>query len=132
VVQEVRARAAEAVAKGELPADIVPPPFRAPTAEVKKETPTIISLDKVKTRYDVKAAIERELSKLFRGKLISEDELRQRTAGKDRNRFRKVVDNNPELVRPLRIKISLGEDEEPRWYWGHKDDVAEAKAYRDG
>jgi hypothetical protein len=90
----------------------------------------IISLDKVIAHYDIKSAILRELAKVAKGKLISEAELCQRAAASDRNRFRRCVENNTELFQAMRIKLRLDEGE-PKWWWGHAEDVAEAQKIRD-
>jgi len=89
-----------------------------------------VSIEKIRMKYDIKSAIYRELSNIPRGKLISEAELCFRTAGTDRARFRRVVENNEEEFRRFRIKLRL-DDGEPKWFWGHPDDIAEAIRIRD-
>jgi len=86
----------------------------------------LISLTKVMERYDIKAAILKALATIPRGQLVVEADLCQKAAGKDRNRFRRTVENNNEEFRVLRIKLKLDESSEGKWYWGHPDDVAEA------
>lgn len=106
--------------------------LRAGQAPILSEpTPkmVLLSLAKVKFRYDVLAAIQREMLNIPRGKFILEDDLRQLAAGKDRNKFRKVVENNIDLFRPLRVKITM--DDVERWYWGHRDDVAEVVSLKE-
>ena len=86
-----------------------------------------VSLDKVIARYDIKAAILREIDGLPRGKLIVETELCQRTAGTDRNRFRRTCENNADELKPLRIKLRLDDSTEGKWFWGKREDIAEAQ-----
>jgi len=90
-----------------------------------------VDLSSVLKRYDVKAAILNELSSLPEGKLISEDELCKRTAGTDRNRFRRTCENNPDVFNPLRIKLKLDTATEGKWFWGKYSDVAAALKIRD-
>jgi len=91
----------------------------------------LVSLERVKARYDIKAAILREIGKLGRGKLISENELCDRTAGKDRNRFRRAVENGGDELGAMRIRLRLDDASEGKWYWGHAADIAEATRIRD-
>ena len=91
----------------------------------------MVDLSSVLKRYDVKAAILNELSSLPEGKLISEDELCKRTAGTDRNRFRRTCENNPDVFNPLRIKLKLDTATEGKWFWGKASDVAAALSIRD-
>lgn len=90
-----------------------------------------ISLATVKDRFDVAAAIRRELIKVRRGHLLPEDELCRVTAGKDRNRFRRAVDNNPDLARRHRVKLRLDESGDGKFYWGQAADVLAAIRLRD-
>ena len=91
----------------------------------------LVSLDRIRERYDIKAAILREVGKLGKGKLISENELAERAAGKDRNRFRRAVENGADELGPMRIKLRLDDSSEGKWYWGRAADIAEATRIRD-
>lgn len=96
----------------------------------KTESSAYVSLDKIRARYDIAAAIDRELLKLPRGKLISEAEFCQRVAGYDKNRFRRCVENNDAKYGPHMIKLRLDEGD-PKWFWGSAQDVSEALKMRD-
>jgi hypothetical protein len=88
----------------------------------------IISLDKLKAKYDTAAAIQRELAKVPPKNFIYEDELRELAAGRDRNRFRRTVENNPELFSAHRLKVRLSDsDSEPKWIWGSEADILALK-----
>lgn len=91
----------------------------------------LVSLDKIIQKYDIKAAIERELSSLPKGKLLEEGELCRRVAGTDRQRFRRTVENNPDAVRLHRIKLRLDEASEGKFFWGSAADIAEALRIKD-
>jgi hypothetical protein len=110
-------------------------PVDIPIASTANPTPIaesgLIPLDKVLQRYDIRAAILRELALIPKGKFISETELCQRAAGTDKNRFRRAVDNNEVEFKPLRIKIRPKDLSEDRWYWGHPDDIAKVLEMRD-
>jgi len=90
----------------------------------------LISLDKVLQRYDIRAAILRELALVPKGKLLSEVELCQRAAGTDKNRFRRTVENNEAEFRPLRIRLKLDEGE-AKWYWAGRETIEAAQRIRD-
>jgi hypothetical protein len=90
----------------------------------------IITLEKIKNRFDIAAAIIRELEKVEKGTLILETELCQRAAGYDKQRFRRTIENNEELFRPHRVRLKLDEGD-AKWYWGSKEDIAEAIKERD-
>jgi len=90
----------------------------------------VISLKIIKDRFDIKAAILRELEKIERGTLISEPELALRAAGRDKYRFRRTVENNEEEFRSRRIKLRL-DDTGAKWYWGWPEDIIEAQKIRD-
>jgi hypothetical protein len=91
----------------------------------------VISLDAIRARYDIAAAIRRELAKLKPGALITENEMRLRAAGKDASRFRRTWENNEEF-RANRIKLKLDPDDgEGTWYWGDASTVAAALKLRD-
>jgi hypothetical protein len=96
-----------------------------------KPAPGVITLDAVRARYDVAAAIRRELDRLKPGALVLEAEMRQRAAGKDANRFRRAVENAPEF-KANRIKLQLDPDvKEGAWYWGTASTIAAAIKVRD-
>jgi hypothetical protein len=90
-----------------------------------------VDLSSVLRRYDIKAAILNELSTLSEGKLISEAELCNRTAGTDKNRFRRTVENNPDVFNPLRIKLKLDATSDGKYFWGKASDVEAALKIRD-
>jgi hypothetical protein len=105
-------------------------PVEAPPAD-DKPAPGVITLDAVRARYDVAAAIRRELDRLKPGALVIEAEMRQRAAGKDANRFRRAVENAPEF-KANRIKLQLDPDvKEGAWYWGTTSTIAAAVKVRD-
>jgi hypothetical protein len=106
---------------GPLPA----PPAQAPGAG-------FVTLAQVIEKYDVAAAIRREIAQLPKGRLLLEQELFQRTAGTDRSRFRRTVENNAEAFRPFRIKLRLERDEEPKWYWADPDTIGKAMKLVEG
>ena len=98
-----------------------------PARDFISKIPAVITLADVRQRFDIPAAIKRELSRLDKGALLPEDELCRLTAGKDRNRFRRALDNNPQLPQSHRIKLRLDDAGEGRFYWGSAADIAEAK-----
>jgi hypothetical protein len=91
----------------------------------------MVDLSSVLKRYDIKAAILNELSTLPEGKLMSEAELCNRTAGNDKNRFRRTVENNPDVFNPLRIKLKLDAASDGKYFWGKSSDVEAALKIRD-
>jgi hypothetical protein len=97
------------------------PPTEAPPEQ--NNFASMVSIDKIVTRYDIKSAILRELSKIPMGTLVEESEFCKRTAGSDRNRFRRTVENNPELFKRNRVKVRLKDGEEGRWWWGRDTDI---------
>lgn len=109
----------------------VPESGAPPPPEDRGNSNSFVSLDRVRARYDICAAIERELASIPRGRMILEADLCQRTAGSDRNRFRRTVENNEERFRGNRIKLRLDDSSEGRWYWGHPEDISEAIRIRD-
>lgn len=111
--------AIEAVRRGEQP----PPNTSTPPASV--------SLAAVKERFDIAAAIARVLREIKHGTLLPEDELCRLTAGRDRTRFRRAVENNPELSRAHRVRLRLDDSTDGKYYWGHESDIAEAVRLRD-
>jgi hypothetical protein len=130
IANSTGARQAEVeVVRAGLPifAPRVEPPAPGPAPSPASGPPSLISLDKVIARYDIKSSILREIGELPKGKLIVEAELCQRTTGMDRNRFRRTVENNPDAFRPLRIKLRLDDVTEGKWYWGKESDIAEAQ-----
>lgn len=100
------------------------------TTVLKPESSAYVSLDKIRARYDIAAAIEKELLKLPGGKLILESEFCQRVAGYDKNRFRRCVENNEERYAHRRVKLRL-DDGDPKWFWGNREDVEAAQRMRD-
>lgn len=90
-----------------------------------------VDLSSVIKRYDIKAAILNELSALPEGKLISEAELCNRTSGTDKNRFRRTVENNPDIFNPLRIKLKLDAASDGKYFWGRASDIGAALKIRD-
>ena len=90
----------------------------------------VITLEKIKNRFDISSAIMRELEKVEKGTLISEAELCQRAAGYDKNRFRRCVENGEELFRMRRVKLKLDEGD-PKWFWGSVEDIEAATKMRD-
>ena len=103
--------------------DITAPKLR----DFTSKAPAVISLADVRQKFDIPAAIKRELARLDRGSLLPEDELCRLTAGKDRNRFRRAIDNNPQIAKAHRIKIRLEESGDGRYLWGSVADIAEAR-----
>jgi len=99
-----------------MPENSVPAPAQ--------EAAGLISLEKVIQKYDIKSAIERELSTLPKGKLLEENDLCRRAAGTDRNRFRRTIENNTEAYKTRRVKVKIDDDGEPKWLWGWGDDIA--------
>ena len=105
-------------------------PVEEPPAQ-DKPCVGVISLDAIRARYDVAAAIRREIGKLKPGALILENEMRQRAAGKDANRFRRTVENTEEF-KANRVKVQLDPDgREGLWYWGDASTIAAAIKVRD-
>lgn len=101
------------------------------TTVLKPESSAYVSLDKIRARYDVAAAIDRELLKIPRGKVLLESDFCQRVAGHDKYRFNRCVENSGTKYSGNRIKIKLADEGEPKYYWGHADDVAEIQRMRD-
>lgn len=105
-------------------------PLPEPPAEDRPAV-GVVTLDAVRARYDIAAAIRRELGKLRPGVLVVESEMRVRAAGKDANRFRRAVENCDEF-KAHRIKLQLDpEGAEACWYWGDSSTVAAAAKVRD-
>jgi hypothetical protein len=103
-----------------------PPPPAKPAAPSG-----FVTLDKIRDRYDIKAAILRELARIPRGKLIGENDLAAKAAGNDRNRFRRTVENNADTFEPHRIKLRLDDSADGKYFWGGREDIATAKSMRD-
>lgn len=93
--------------------------------------PAGISLAAVREKLDVAAMIRREVSKIPGGQLIPEDEMCRLTAGRDRNRFRRAVENNADVFRPHRVRLRLDDSSDGKWYWGRAADITEAARIRD-
>jgi hypothetical protein len=85
----------------------------------------------VRDRLDVAAMIRRQIGAVPKGQLIPEDELCRLTAGRDRNRFRRAVENNPDLARQHRVRLRLDDSTDGKFYWGHETDIQEAVRLRD-
>ena len=90
----------------------------------------IVTLDTVREKLDIRAAIHRETLRIRPGQLVEEREMRARTAGNDAARFRRAVENHEDEFAPFRLKLRLT-DGEARWWWGRADTVAEAAKIRD-
>jgi hypothetical protein len=90
-----------------------------------------VSLMAVRDRLDVAAMIRRQIGAVPKGQLIPEDELCRLTAGRDRNRFRRAVENNPDLARQHRVRLRLDDSTDGKFYWGHETDIQEAVRLRD-
>jgi len=97
------------------------------TTVLKPESSAYVSLDKIRARYDTAAAIDRELLRITRGKVLPEVEFCQRVTGKDKYRFNRCVENSGTKYSANRIKFRMDDDKEPKWHWGHADDIAETK-----
>jgi hypothetical protein len=63
--------------------------------------------------------------------LLRESDLCQMTAGSDRNRFRRAVENNADRFREFRVKLRIDDSGDGTYYWGRREDVAEAVRMRD-
>jgi hypothetical protein len=90
-----------------------------------------VSLVAVRDRLDVAAMIRKQVSGIPKGQLIPEDELCRLTAGRDRNRFRRAVENNPDLARQHRVRLRLDDSTDGKFYWGRESDIQEAVRLRD-
>jgi hypothetical protein len=112
-------------------------PAVAPGPEAAEDAPrpalglAAVSMAEIRGKLDIAAAIRRELAKIRRGQLLPEDELCRLTSGRDRNRFRRAVENNPDLARTHRVKLRLDDSGDGKYYWGSEEDVAEATRLRD-
>ena len=120
--------AIEAVRRGEQPP---PVPASVPLPPNTSTPPASVSLAAVRERFDIAGAISRTIKEIRRGTLLPEDELCRLTAGRDRSRFRRAVENNPELSRAHRVRLRLDDSSEGKFYWGHAEDIAEAIRLRD-
>lgn len=93
--------------------------------------PGTVSIQQIRKRYDIAQAIREHIAGLAPGQLVLERELCSKTAGKDAARFRRSVENTEDL-RALRVKLKLDpESSEGAYYWGRREDVAEAIRLRD-
>lgn len=88
----------------------------------------LISLSRIVEKFDIRAAILREIAALPEGELIPEKELCQRTAGKDQSRFRRCVENNGVEFKPHRVKARLDDSADGKWLWGRAKDIEAARA----
>lgn len=120
--------AIEAVRRGEQPP---PVPVSAPLPPNTSTPPASVSLAAVRERFDVAAAIRRTIADVKRGTLMPEDELCRLTAGRDRSRFRRAIENNPDLARAHRVRLRLDDSTDGKFFWGHETDIAEAVRLRD-
>jgi hypothetical protein len=102
-----------------------------PAPEVPVNGAGLISLDRIRERYDITAAILQALAKLPHGKLLRESDLCQLTAGSDRTRFRRAVENNADKFREFRVRLRIEDSGDGTFYWGSREDVAEAVRMRD-
>lgn len=100
------------------------------SAEIKSGPSGVVTLEKIKNRFDIAAAIMRELEKVEKGTLIAEAEICQRAAGYDKQRFRRTIENNEEKFLPFRVLLKLDEGDK-KWFWGSAADIAEALRMRD-
>jgi hypothetical protein len=100
------------------------------SSEIKPGPSGVVTLEKIIARFDIKAAILKELEKVEKGSLIAEAELCQRACGYDKSRFRRTVENNEDEFRPRRVLLKLDEGDK-KWYWGGVADIAEALRIRD-
>lgn len=92
----------------------------------------LISLARIVEKFDIRAAILREIAALPEGELIPEKELCLRTAGKDQNRFRRCVENFGDEFKPLRVKARLDDASEGKWLWGRAKDIEVARVIIEG
>jgi hypothetical protein len=95
------------------------------------ESSGYISLDAICKKFDIKSAILREIGKIPKGKLIAESEFSVRTAGTDKNRFRRCVENNGDEFRPYRIRLKIDDAYDGKWFWGRQEDISAALRMRD-
>jgi len=100
------------------------------SAEIKSQD-GYVSIEKIISHYDIKSAIFRELQKIPKGKLISQNDLCLRAAGTDKYRFNRTLENNPDEFRAFRIKLKIDDSGEGKWYWGAAEDIGEALKMRD-
>jgi hypothetical protein len=75
--------------------------------------------------------IRRQVGQIPKGQLLPEEELCRLTAGRDRNRFRRAIENNPDEFKMHRVRLRLDESTDGKWFWGRAADVAEAIRIRD-
>jgi hypothetical protein len=106
-------------------------PTSAEAAASPRPGPASVSIGEIRYRLDTPAAIRREISRIGKGQLLQEDELCRVVCGRDRNRFRRAIDNNPDLARAHRIKLRLDESGDGKYFWGSAEDIAEATRLRD-
>lgn len=111
-----------------IPEKPEPPAAKA----VERSDAGTVDLSAVRKRYDIAAAIRFELSQMKPGSLILEREMCSRTAGRDASRFRRTVENGIDEFRSNRVKLRLDPDQpDGSWYWGRREDIAEALRLRD-
>ena len=100
------------------------------SADIKSQD-GYVSIEKIISHYDIKSAIFRELQKIPKGKLISQNDFCLRAAGTDKYRFNRTLENNPDEFRAFRIKLKIDDSGEGKWYWGGESDILEALRMRD-
>jgi hypothetical protein len=106
-------------------------PNPAPTA-VQAAQPGLISVADLRFKLDVKAAILRTIKDLPPGQVVLENELALTVAGSDRNKFRRIVENNADVFKPLRVSLRVDGNSEGRWHWGKAEDIAELERLKLG
>lgn len=102
-----------------------------PESLVKPELSAYVSLDLICEKLDVKSAIFREIGKIPKNKVIPEAEMISRTAGTDRNRFRRIIENNAEEFRPYRTMVKTKEFPNGSWFWASAEAIARINKLRD-
>lgn len=107
----------------------IKPSSSAPEQAPVKQ-PGYLSLAKVIEKFDIAAAIHREIAGMPKGQLMLEVDLCQKVAGYDRQRFRRTVENKADEFRPFRIRLRVDEGD-AKWYWGSADDITQALKIRD-
>jgi hypothetical protein len=85
-----------------------------------------VSIKDIRAKYDTRSAILEKMKVIPRGEFLPESEFSALVSGSDRGRFRRCVDLYSSEFSSYRIKMKLTEGE-PKWYWGHPDDIIEAR-----
>lgn len=102
-----------------------------PKPESAPEISGYVSLDLICEKLDVKSAILREIGKIPKHKVIPEAEMVSRTAGTDRNRFRRIIENNAEEFRPYRTMVKTRESPNGIWFWASAEAITRINKLRD-